>query len=109
MVTVTILCEKGRAVGFTCAGHADYADEGTDIVCSAISALTQTAVLGIREVAKISAGVSVREGEIRCVIDRDTDLTQLEKADLLLSTMAAGLRAIDKAYPNTLKISDREV
>ena len=30
--------------GFLSAGHADWAEEGSDIVCAAVSALTQTCV-----------------------------------------------------------------
>ena len=38
---------QGRLCGFIVEGHADYAEEGSDIVCAAVSALTQTALLGI--------------------------------------------------------------
>ena len=45
MVTVTMLRKGGRTVGFLSAGHAGYGEAGEDIVCSAISALTQTCYL----------------------------------------------------------------
>lgn len=32
-------------------GHAGYAPAGQDIVCAAVSALTQTLILGLRQVA----------------------------------------------------------
>ena len=35
---------KGRVIGFLCAGHAAYAEAGQDIVCSAVSVLTETCV-----------------------------------------------------------------
>lgn len=61
MIHVTFLRSQGRLVGFDCTGHADYAEAGQDIVCSAVSALTQTAVLGLVEVAHIPAGYSISE------------------------------------------------
>jgi uncharacterized protein YsxB (DUF464 family) len=33
-------------------GHAEYAEKGKDIVCSAVSAILQTAQLGLMQVAK---------------------------------------------------------
>jgi len=33
-------------------GHADYAEHGSDIVCSAVSAVLQTAQLGLLQIAK---------------------------------------------------------
>lgn len=109
MITVTLLTEHGQPVGFTCRGHADYADFGSDIVCSAVSAVAETAVIGITEVANITAGVSVSDGDLHCIVEKDATRKQLEDAALIMKTMIAGLSAIDKAYPNTLKITDREV
>lgn len=45
MTRATVLCgPAGRLVGFHTEGHAGAGDAGHDLVCSAISALTQTAV-----------------------------------------------------------------
>lgn len=33
-------------------GHAEYAEHGKDIVCAAVSAILQTAQLGLSEIAK---------------------------------------------------------
>lgn len=109
MIRITMARSNGRSVGFDCTGHAGFAEAGRDIVCSAVSALTQTAVLGITEIAKIPAGVSIDDDGIRCILARDATETQCEQADLLLSSMEAGLIAIGRAHPHTLKITDREV
>ena len=109
MIRITMARSNGRSVGFDCTGHAGFAEEGKDIVCSAVSAVTQTAVIGITEIAKIPAGVSVGDDGIRCILGADATETQCGQADLLLSSMEAGLVAIGKAYPHTLKITDREV
>ena len=109
MIRITMARSNGRNVGFDCTGHADFAEQGKDIVCSAVSALTQTAVLGITEIAKIPAGVSIGDDGIRCILEADATVRQCEQADLLFSSMEAGLAAIGKAYPHTLKITDREV
>ena len=110
MITVTMHRQKSLYVGFTCTGHADYDEVGRDIVCSAVSALTQTCLIGLTDVIGIQADISVDESDgIRCLLGLDTAGERAKQAELLFQTMAAGLRAIDRAYPKTLKICNREV
>lgn len=110
MITVTMQYANGRPCGFSASGHAGYAESGQDIVCSAVSALTETCVIGITEVLHVDAGVSVDdEAGITLVLDRDMAEDVSEKAELLLETMEAGLEGIRRAYPKYLKIRHREV
>ena len=37
-------------MGFTASGHSGFAERGHDIVCAAVSALTQTCELGLSDV-----------------------------------------------------------
>ena len=48
MIKIEIVRNSDQAmVGFSVTGHANTAPHGQDIVCAGISALTQTAVLGL--------------------------------------------------------------
>ena len=49
---VFYLNEKGDISGFEASGHAGYGVSGSDIVCAAISALTQATAGGLSEVVK---------------------------------------------------------
>ena len=114
MVTVTMLRKQGRTVGFLSAGHAGCGVAGEDIVCSAISALTQTCYLGLVQVVGLKEGaqvaVSIDETKgMTCVLADDTSGEQLEKAELLFLTMEAGLASIAEEYRKALKIRHREV
>ena len=62
MVAVTVFTHAGRAVGFLLKGHAGYGEQGEDLACAGISAITQTALLGITDVLKIKAKVTLEEG-----------------------------------------------
>ena len=109
-----MLRRQGRTVGFTSAGHANCGEAGEDIVCSAISALTQTCYLGLVQVVGLKEGaqvaVSIDETKgMTCVLAGDTRGEQLEKAELLFLTMEAGLTSVMKAYRKSLKIRHREV
>lgn len=114
MVTVTMLRRQGRTVGFTSAGHANCGEAGEDLVCSAISALTQTCylglirVVGLREGEQVAVSIDETKG-MSCVLAGDTRGEQLEKAELLFLTMEAGLASIQEGYRKALKIRHREV
>ena len=114
MVTVSMLQQGGRTVGFTSTGHANHGEAGEDIVCSAISALTQTCYLGLVRVVGLKEGtqvvVSIDETKgMSCVLAGDTRGEQLDKAELLFLTMEAGLASIAEGYRKSLKIRHREV
>ncbi len=114
MVTLTMLRKDGRTVGFISTGHAGCGEAGEDIVCSAISALTQTCYLGLTRVAGLKEGedlaVSIDESEgMSCVLAGDTRGEQLDRAELLFLTMEEGLNSIKESYRKSLKIRHREV
>ena len=48
MTTVRFRTEGNRVTGFDSVGHSGYAEEGEDIVCAAVSAITQTAMMGLQ-------------------------------------------------------------
>ena len=109
-----MLQKQGRTVGFTSAGHANCGEAGEDIVCSAISALTQTCylglvqVIGLREGAQVAVSIDETKG-MTCVLAGDTRGERLDRAELLFLTMEAGLRSIQESYRKSLKIRHREV
>ncbi len=110
MIRLELKKSDGLYCGFTCKGHAEYADPGEDIVCSAVSALTQTCVLGLTEEIGLDCGVSIdADNGIQLILERDTSSENAEKADLIIRVMLRGLREIEKSYPGTLKIQNREV
>ena len=109
MVHVTVIREQGTPVGFELTGHADQGAYGEDIVCAGISAITETALLGITDVLKLDAAWTREEGHLGCVLSRETAGKDLEKAAVVFNTMIAGLTSLQRAYPKSLKFSYREV
>ena len=109
MITVTAIRENGTVVGFTVSGHANMGEYGEDIVCAAVSAVVQTAILGITEVCRIQAGVSIEEGRTTCILEKDVTEQDVERAAIVFDTMLTGLRSIRSSYPKTLKFRNKEV
>ena len=109
MVRVTVFRERGTPVGFELTGHADAGAYGEDVVCAGISAIAETALLGITDVLHLDAAWSQSEGDLSCELSRDTAPEDIEKAAIVFDTMIAGLASLQRAYPKSLKFSYREV
>lgn len=111
MVSIVVKRDfASRFCGFTCSGHADYSDKGIDIVCSGISALTQTTVLALDRIVGLDIRVEAdpETGFLDCEWSPDRSPKQ-DQADLLMKTMQLGLTEIQKLYPTNLKLREVEV
>ena len=67
MITVDLFKnEQGLITGYKVSGHAGFAAAGEDIVCGAVSVLTQTPILGLEQHLKCQPSYHVE----MCIRDR---------------------------------------
>ncbi|NLL56774.1 MAG: ribosomal-processing cysteine protease Prp [Clostridiales bacterium] len=87
-------------------GHSGYAENGKDIVCSAVSAITQTALMGLINVSsqKVNYEKSDKEGYLRFSVPKHRDETEKIKQQAILETMIIGLRDIQKGFSAFVKV-----
>lgn len=109
--TVTFLKRSdGALLGYRANGHSGYAEAGADIVCAAISALTQTTLNGLKNVLK--APVMFDQDDdgafIEAILTPEASEDQIWQAQLLLVTLLEGLQAIQREYPRNLRIIFKE-
>lgn len=104
-----MLKRGGYLVGFEAKGHAGYAEEGHDIVCSAVSALVQTVLLGLSERLQLPLEQFMEPGDMRVQLSNDCTAEQLEQAAILLDTLQLGIRSMALGYGEYLKLTQREV
>ncbi|MGI6469616.1 MAG: ribosomal-processing cysteine protease Prp [Syntrophomonadaceae bacterium] len=107
MITVSIEYRDEQIVAFTITGHAGYAAPGQDIYCAGVSAIAQTAVLGLARHLSTGPQVQIVEGEnnlLQCSLPVDLSSDDRYKAQLILSTMEAGLLSMQEAYPQYVKV-----
>ena len=86
-------------------GHAGYAKYGKDIVCSAVSAVMQTALLGVMDVS---------DANVTYVVNEDTgyltfSVTEAEervrvRQQAILRAMELGLRDLEKGFKAYVKM-----
>lgn len=110
MIEVTVYRDSktNQITGFHTYGHAEYADAGYDIICSAVSAIVITTVNSIERLAGDPA--SCRQDQEQGEIEFRFEHLPNAKSDLLLQSMLLGLSDIETQYGSKyLKVNTKEV
>ena len=94
---ITILKDDDRIV---IDGHAGYAPTGCDIVCSAISVLTETLVASLEELTYDE--ITCRRDEGFTEIEYEKGLS--EKSKLLIRSFFIGANGVADSYPEYVRI-----
>ena len=79
-------------------GHAGYAKYGKDIVCSAISSIACTALLGLIEFSTRKVEYVKEEGYLAFSVPDGQSPEEETRQDAILKTMELGLRDVQKGY-----------
>lgn len=109
--------KKGDIKKFVIQGHSGYASAGSDIVCAAVSTVSQAAILGLTEVLGLQVGVKIEEDDdlmnkgpyLECLLPVDLDFDLQEKASIILQTMYLTIKDISDQYSNFVQILEQEV
>lgn len=102
------ICYHGSSIkGFTVNGHADYAPEGQDIVCAGVSAITQTALIGLLNHLEVKPRYKINKGNLEVFLADDISNEDFDKAQIILSTMLAGLQSLQESYSEHVQLEIR--
>ena len=86
--------------GFSLSGHAGYAEAGEDIVCAAVSAMTNFVVNGA-EAFGAEAEVFAKDGEAQVSYRLNKPC---EEASKLISVFYEELRQLQQQYPAYIRV-----
>ncbi len=108
MITVVIHSSRsdGRLVSCSAIGHSMYAENGSDIVCAAVSVLMTNCVNSLETVC----GVLPEMGEFcdgRMSFSLPEGLTQAQQHDcqILMKSLQQGIRDVVQMYPENVRLS----
>ena len=88
-----------RTDGITIKGHAGYSEPGKDIVCAAISTLTETLAASMDKLTADQLQSDIRAGN---AVIRYGDLS--EPGQLLVNSFFVGVQLIADEYPQYVRI-----
>ncbi len=98
-----------RITGFSIKGHSGYAEEGSDIVCAAISALaltTDNALCRLVGLSPIERGGE--DGFLEVLLPAGMTDQQMHDAQLLMSAFHLGIENIAQDYPRYVRLTTRK-
>lgn len=94
MTEITFYRDNGIYTGFKAEGHASFARRNKDIVCAAISALTQTTVNSLDEINHEDIEVATDDGLLIFNLKSNKE----PSSQILLQSLYLGLEGISKEY-----------
>ena len=94
MIKITVIKHADQYRGFVISGHAGYAEEGYDIICSAVSVLAVTTVNAIESLAHVYVEAEQEDGYISCQFPKGIN----KEGTLLMDAMILGLQQIRESY-----------
>ena len=106
MTKVTITKLNSNITEIECDGHTGYGVSGEDIVCSALSSIVQTAVLGVIAVAGVNAKVvrDERRGYLLLEIPNMLPKDQEHDVEVILRTMLCGVSDLREGYSDFIEL-----
>lgn len=100
MTTAKFLFSDDTIVSFELSGHSGAGEEGTDIVCSAISSAVYMAANTIIEIMKLNPETVVRDGYLKVQMNLD----DARKSKVITDGLYLHLSELQSQYPNNLKL-----
>jgi len=107
MTKVEIFRKNGNIIGYKASGHSGYSEQGSDIICSAISTSLQMTLIGIQEVLKLKVDFKINDGFLDVDL-KYISLDKLTQTNILTETMAIFLKELTKQYPKYIRLVEKE-
>ena len=107
MIKVEIFRKNGSIVGYKANGHSEYSEQGSDIICSAISTSLQMTLAGIQEVLKLEPKFKMNDGFLDVDL-RNISQNKFTEINILTETMVLFLKELTKQYPKYIRLVEKE-
>lgn len=109
MTNITFYRKNKDIIKFIAEDHVEYAEEGADIICAAISALTMHTLNGLTDIVGIQVGFEVREAYLECILPSDLSEEDAKSAKVLMDALYLSLDNLKKQYETYITITELEV
>ena len=103
MIRVAIRKTSGTIREMRISGHGS-GTKGNDIVCSAVSAVSQTALCGLLHYGAREVRWKSEDGFLSILVDEGAPPERVVLLDAILTTAYLGLREIANRYPDKMTV-----
>ena len=105
MTKITIFKKEGKIYAYKIKGHSGFAEEGKDIVCSAISTAGQMTLLGLCEVLNVKVQSDIQDGYMQVEV---LENFENERVQVLMETFEKTINNFAKQYVKYVKMEVRK-
>ncbi len=107
MIKAAFYTRNGHYIGFSVTGHAGFDEEGHDIVCASVSALTENTVNSLEKLTTDRVVTEYSDdGMVKCKLKGSAS----PEGELLIKSLRLGLCDIYKKYEDEyIRVFIREV
>ena len=106
MTTIAFHLEGSRIVGFDVKGHSGYDDEGSDIVCAAVTSAVRLCECTINDVLGLEASVKVRQKDASISLKLPGSLGQTNEStcQAMLTALMVYFTELHEEYPENISV-----
>ena len=108
MTTVTFLTEGKRIIGFDAKGPSGYSEEGSDIVCAAVTSAVRLVESTVNDVLGLAASVKVHErsGAVEFRLPGGLSATNENTCQALLTGLMLLFSELHSEYPDNIEVME---
>ena len=104
MTRITLFRSRSQAIGFEAEGHTGYAEEGSDIVCAAVSTAVKFAEHIINDVLGEHAKTRVNEDEARITLTLPATCEDEDTVQAVMTGLMLTLCELRDDYPDFIEV-----
>lgn len=107
MMRITATRDGYGIFSLSAQGHTGYAEQGSDVVCAAVSVLMQALQVGLQDILEMETLEVETEPEVpRMALTWDS---QDEEGQIVAETIYQSLAAVANSYPDFVTVTEEEV
>ena len=109
MITIKVTRnDNNEIIGFSLNGHAGYSENGKDIVCAAVSAVTNMTLIGLGERLKLNMKFERNDGGyLKVELPKDISADDMRLAQFLLESLVTEYLDIEANFGKYVLVNER--
>ena len=110
MITASFRLEGDRIVGFTVKGHSGLAEEGSDVLCAAVTSAVRLTECTVNDVLGLEASVKVKEKDASITLRLPAGLGEANEStcQTLLAALMVYFTQLNEEYPEHIIVVEEE-
>ncbi|MCL2177631.1 MAG: ribosomal-processing cysteine protease Prp [Firmicutes bacterium] len=106
MTEIKLFKQAENYIGLECSGHIDRKINGSELVCAALSAIVQTALLGVIQLAGVNLDFKRddKKGYLKFLLPQTLTKEQQEIVNIILKTCMLGVSDLAIEYSDFMSV-----